>query len=341
MSAQSVKTELTRTHLADAGYCAPYLYLLEEEKLSQEQSALTPHTMRKLSQVHRALREGCGQGRGDSYRPWIRIRRNFSSPTSHQIFDSVGINRRNHHFLSRLEFETALQVAYLGPVELRECLPAWPIEHPHPDSGLDEYVDARRDLVPGLIDLARQAGIDHGCFVGTTVPYVGSVDLVFRIARGPNWGLVGISCKPKSIADASERAAERIELDRLYCQAAGAHHVHEDGTAMNQLLVKQLRAIRPLMSELDTHRTTQRLSDFVGNFEGYSTERSILESTLAAGRRTKLSEEDAFLFFRLGAWLRKIDIDLSAPLLMKSQIQRGATGTASSLAKRYFGVSGE
>lgn len=339
MSPHSVATESQRTSPADAGYCAPYLHLLEEEKSrSPIKTSPTRYTTRKLAQVRQALREGRGQGRGENYQPWIRIRKNFSSPTSYQVFDNVSINRRNHHFLSRLEFETALQVAYLGASELRECLPAWPVEHPHPDSGIDEDKDARRDLVPGLLELARRSGIDHGFFVGTTVPYVASLDLMFRIGRDTNSTLVGISCKPKSIVAQSVRAVERIELDRLYCLATQTHHVHEDGTNFNPVLVKQLKAIRPLPTELHTYGSTPQLADFVGDFELYANDRCILEAATSAGKRAKLSTEDALMFFRLGVWLRKIDIDLSVPYLMKSQIRRGSHRTITTLAQRYLGV---
>lgn len=121
---------------AEAGYCAPYRYLIEEE-LESSSSVLHPtvHTKRKLAQVNRAVRSGRGQGRGDTYLPWLRIRKNFSSPTSYQVFDTVGLQARNHHFLSNLEFHTALLISYLGAIELRECLPLWPYEHPHRKQG--------------------------------------------------------------------------------------------------------------------------------------------------------------------------------------------------------------
>src|SRR3990167_4985595 len=67
---------------AEAGYSAPYLYLLDDEaQASRSTQHPTAHTRRKLDQVSRAIRSGYGQGRGDTYQPWIRIRKNFSSPT--------------------------------------------------------------------------------------------------------------------------------------------------------------------------------------------------------------------------------------------------------------------
>ena len=76
---------------------------------------LNPRHPKVLLRDHfeRALRAGAGQGRGEAYQPWIRIHRGFSSPVSHQVFASVGVHMRNHLFLSKLEFHTALVTAYL------------------------------------------------------------------------------------------------------------------------------------------------------------------------------------------------------------------------------------
>lgn len=329
------------TIAAQAGYSAPYLYLLNEEEgqASRSPSEPTAYTRRKLDQVSRAIRSGHGQGRGDQYLPWIRIRKNFTSPTSHQVFDSVGIQARNHHFLSKLEFHTALLVSYMGATELRECLPLWPFEHPHPDTGLDADFDDRRESVPGLLDIATGAGIDHGTYVGTTVPYIASIDLMFRIRQDHRWRLFGISCKPKSIADKSARAQERIELDRLYCHAVGAHHHHEDGALLNTELVQQLIVMRPAVDFLRSNRQTARFDDFVGSFNELADDHPVSDVALAAGQRVGISREDAFSFFRLGAWLHRIDIDLSQRVQMRKPVKRGGTTVVQSLRLRYLGVS--
>jgi hypothetical protein len=267
MSANSFAHPRANSIAVEAGYCAPYLYLLDEEAqpAAHHSSAPSAYTLRKLDQVRKAIRSGYGQGRGDAYKPWIRIRKNFSSPTSNQVFDSVGVHARNHHFLSKLEFHTALLVSYLGATELRECLPLWPSAHPHPDSGFHSEFDERMDYVPGLLEIAAQAGIDHGTYVGTTVPYIASLDLMFRFRQGNSWRLLGISCKPKDITEQSARAQERIELDRLYCRAVGAHHHHEDGSSLNTELVHQLNVMRPAVSFLREHRHTCRFQDFLGS----------------------------------------------------------------------------
>lgn len=338
MSLDHFGTQRANEIAVQSGYSAPYLYLLDDEKETTHSiRPPTTHTKRKLNQIERAIRDGHGQGRGDSYQPWIRIRKNFSSPTSHQVFDSVGVQDRNHHFLSKLEFHTALLGSYLGATELRECLPLWPFEHPHPDSGLDEDLDLRYEPVPGLLEIAKNAGIEHGNFIGTTVPYIASIDLMFKVRRGPKWRLFGISCKPKDITVQSKRAQERIELDRLYCRTVGAHHRHEDGSSFNSELLLQLNEFRPTARFLRTHQGTARLQDFVGKFDMYANEYVVSDAARAAGKDTGLGRDDAYAFFRLGVWLHLIDIDLTQRVQMLKPIKRGGAAVIHGLKTQYWG----
>lgn len=325
------------------GYSAPYLYLLEEDATDRGTPAglskrASRYTLRKLGQVERALRAGAGQGRGDAYQPWIRIRRGFSSPVSHQVFESVGVNRRNHHFLSLLEFHTALVTAYLGSEELRECLPMWPYEHPHPNS--DDGVPQRLapEYVPGLLDIAAEAGIEHGTFIGTKIPYVGTIDLMHKLSSRSGLQYVGISCKPRDIIDRSERAQERLKLDERYCLAIGARHVVEDGRGLHPVVLKNLRWLCPLTSEIREYRSTTQLLEFSGYFDECADAMPLLDAALAAGARCGLNErEDVFLFLRLGIWTHLVDIDLSQTIRMTQPMHRGAENVLAPLRRRYLG----
>lgn len=326
--------------VAEGEYCAPYLYLLDEEGADSFPRS-TEYTKRKLTQVQRAIASGHGQGRGDNYAPWIPIRRNFSSPVSHQHFESVSIQSRNHHFLSKLEFHTALQVAYLGQEELREGLPAWPTEHPHPDS-FPCRADSRTQIkfVPGLLDLAKDAGIDHGCFIGTSVPYVATIDLVFRpIDQSSLPGLLNVSCKPASIYAASTRARDRVALDSIYSAATGARHVLEDGSGIEKGLVRNLEWLRPLTLEVREWAQSDLLQDFVGAFEQHSSNMSISQAVRASATRLRIADELGYLMFRTGCWLRMVDIDLSRPVQMTRIINRGREQVISRLKARYLGAS--
>ena len=323
---------------AESGRSAQHLDLVASAvEAAQAARPVSDWTRRRLASVIRAVRDGAGQGRGDRYRPWIRIRRNFSSPVSYQIFESVGINARNHHLLSQLEFHTALLTAYLGiSHELREGLPMWPFDHPHPDADLGT-TDLQTRYVPGLLEIAREAGIEHGHYVGSTVPYIGTIDLVHTIRVRGRRMLLGISCKPAEVILDHERSRERLELDRRYCAAVGAHHVVEHGHAFDARLLKQLRDYKPLTSQIRAHRGTSRLADFAGTFDGAADSMPVSDAAKAAATKVGLDAAEGFLFLRLCIWLHLIDIDLTQPLQMGWPIRRGAQRVLGALYQRYLG----
>lgn len=319
----------------ESGYSAPYLYLLDDESTPSTSRGLSQFSERSLNRVSSAIRSGAGQGHGESYQPWLRIRRNFSSPVSYQVFKSVSIHKRNHHFLSELEFHTALISAYLGAKGLRECLPMWPIEHPHPAKHLN---GSQYGTAPGLFDIAKELGIDHGSFVGTTVPYIGSVDLML------NWettasSLAGISCKPGPIVATSVRAQERIALDRAYCKAIGAHHHHETGDSINLQLVRNLSWLHPLPTETALYEESQQFADYVCVYNECSSERPIRDAVGAAARAASVLDDDPYRFWRLGIWKQKIDIDLTQRVHTPNMMHRANHTLLADLRKKFFGVS--
>lgn len=330
---------------AQSGRNAQHAHLIASSmEAARAVRPMSDWTRIKLASVITAIRAGAGQGRGDNFAPWLRIRRNFSSPVSHQVAESVGINARNHHFLSKLEFHTAILIAYLGASsELREGLPMWPFEHYHPGAHLGSTrIQPRR--VPGLLEIARDAGISHGCFVGTKVPYIGTIDQMHTTAYTDQGAmLLGVSCKPAALVHTSERNRERLELDRRYCQVTGALHVIEYGldfkTAYYKLLLKQLRDFKPLTSEIRKHRGTQRLLDFAGNFERSADAQPVGDAACLAGAQVGLDRAQSYLFFRVAAWTHLVDIDFSQPLQMEKPIKRGAGRVLDALRARYFGGS--
>ncbi len=331
-----VHDKLTGDHKdlpAASGYCAPYLYLLEEDACV-EQRQVSVHSKRKLSQVQRAIRAGAGQGLGEHYTPWIRITRRFSSPVSKMIVASVSIHRRHHHFLSKLENDTAVQMAYLGASELRECLPMWPTPHAHP-------LPDRNEDVPGLLELAEQVGIDHGVYVGTTVPYVGSLDLLACIRVGRRHQYVGVSCKPTEIYERSIRARERVALDAMYCAAIGARHHREGGDGFNARLVAQLHAYRPLHSEIAVYAGTARLADFCSRFNELALNIPVAAAIEVAGAKVSATHAEASVLWRVGVWTHLVDIDLRHRVSMLKPAKPGLADVLHSLAIRFLGGSHE
>lgn len=315
---------------AGAGYCAPYLYMLKED--SADLPPLSTHyTNKKLRQVTRAIHSGYGLGRGETYTPWLRITRRFSSPVSNMVYAPVSVHGRNHHFLSKLEHHTALQLAYLGSTELRECLPMWPTPHPNP------FDKQHKEDVPGLLEIADAAGIEHGVFVGSDVPYIGTIDIMVTVPWAGAIHQVGVSCKPTEILQRSTRAQERVRLDQLYCHAIGARHVREGGDDFNEKLIQQLQEYRPLFSEVIAYRNTAKLADFCGLFDEVAYSLPIHVAINQTAAKLKIPHQDASLLWRLGIWLHLIDIDLRKPVSMCSPIRRGTEHVLKQLAQQYLG----
>ncbi len=291
------------------------------------------YTERKLKQVLSWIKAGRGQGRGEAYSPWIRITRGFSSPVSHQMFSSLSIHKRNHHFLSKLEHHTALQLAYLGAVELRECLPMWPTEHQHP---IETYPKSR---TVGLLDIARDAGIEHGNFVGSDVPYIASLDMMATIQWQGKTHHLGVSCKPDEILMGSARAQERTTLDEIYCHSVGVRHLREGGSLFNPILLKNLQTYQPARHEVLTWVGTGQLQEFSDHLNHSFKEQPMHVAIRQAGKAVHVDEKQTSALWRAGVWLHLIDIDMGQRISMLKPIRRGKDCCLGSLAEHFLGCS--
>lgn len=311
-------------------YLRPYLLILQDER-KPFRALKEDYTTRKLAQVQRWIKQGRGSGRNDSYSPWLRITRRFSSPVSHMVFAALSVHQRNHHFLSKLEHHTGLLLAYLGASEIRECLPLWPTEHSNP------IQDDRVERCRGLRDIAEQHGIEHGFFVGTDVPYIASIDIMAKVPWHGKTHYVGVSCKPDPIMASSQRARERVNLDRLYCKEIGARHIHESGASFNQTLAKNIETYRPSLFDLQELVGSTKLRDFCGHFnqapDGWPLHQIITES----GNSVQAKGPDAAQLWRVGMWTHEIDIDLRERVAMLKPVRRGGMAVRAALAHHFLG----
>lgn len=289
------------------------------------------YTDRKLKQVTKWINSGRGQGRGEAYNPWIRITRGFSSPVSHQMFSALNIHKRNHHFLSKLEHHTALQLSYLGAIELRECLPMWPTEHQHPLE-IDPTIRAI-----GLLDLALKAGIEHGNFVGSDVPYIASLDVLTTVQWKGKAHHIGISCKPEEILAASPRAQERATLDEMYCTTIGARHIREGGAHFDPLVLKNLQAYHPSLDEISQWNGTAQIQDFSENFNQLGFNKPVHVCISESAKAVRIDAMHAATLWRVGIWLHLIDIDMGQPISMLKPLKRGKDRCLGQLALHFLG----
>lgn len=172
--------------------------------------------------------EGRGFGLGEDYRPWIQLRRWNSSPVSVQTFGRVPPFKREASFLCRSEWLLSLVLSWVG-CHVREQFPLWPWRHMHPLYGRGTRFDVDLATSSGTIELCRRAGIEHGRFIGTSFPYIWTMDLCATLAWLPveHQTCALISVKPLSSEqytgdiDPIARGPEKLEVERLYAQEMG------------------------------------------------------------------------------------------------------------------------
>lgn len=281
---------------------------------------------------------GYGLGRLDGYRPWLRIKRHYSSRKSKQVFCNLTLRRTNHHLLSGLEYKIALLCAWLNPFELRECLPLWPFPHVHPQCGLYSDLDRKLPPSPGLTEIAKSTGIDHGYFFGTKIPYVATTDLVFCPSdpQDKNTSLRFISCKPINEIIEKPRVRERLELERRYAELNGGVHIVEHGGNLPEKLIDNLDWILPLRQEVLSLRPSSRHRDYCETLMELSTSAPLGAAIAQARSIHKLSVALAQSYFRVGVWTHRIDINLNLPVVMSLPLNRDNGKTFARLHARYW-----
>lgn len=298
-------------------------------------------TLKALSALKKS---GAGSGRGEKYTPWIRVRRRFTSPVSNlHVFPTPLYGSRSLHLLSGLEHHAALLALWLGATEIREQFPMWPHEHPHPAVGLNFRLDRRLGSVRGLLDVARDAGIDHGTYPATQIPFVATSDLLLRLGQVPNDRLVFWACKPYELLHTGKRAKrvkERLMLENLYAESVGAqsfviHDTHFEGNA----LAPNLGWVMPTHSELLAEGQSPQLFDYALRLDDLSKACPLRIAIQASGKAVGADETRSQMLFRLSAWLGLIDIDLREPVLMTRLMKRGGRNVRHEFSIQHLGTT--
>lgn len=282
-----------------------------------------------------------GQGWGMSYLPWLWIRRRNPSPVSNQVAGAMlpGLNRECC-FLARTEWLIALLCYWLGALDVREQFPLWPWHHPHP---LEGVLPGQTGVLPtsvGLVEIAKDAGIDHGRFVGSNVPYCATTDVVATVQGQDGLRLAAIAVKAKKAlleAEPADRALERLELERRYHKALGDHFEVATEELVPETFGGQLvwfSSAARLSPGLDD---PLRVLEFSLAFEDAAPRGTIESAINDVSIRMGLSSSDGNLLFRHCAWTRLIDIDLSYDVEMTYPPRRGSAHLVSVLRQKLFG----
>lgn len=293
--------------------------------------------------IQALILQGFGQGRGEAYRPWIRVTRGNSPRMSNHLIAKLSFSADELHFLSRAEYNAAIVASWLGAREIRTQFPLFPWRaHPHPLSGLDPKLDQQLQPAIGLLQIARNAGIPHGKFVGTSdLPYIATCDLVCRFGPAHNQQLEFWSVKPRSILDdpkLGRRARERIELERLYAEAIGGRHVLVDGELFGRELLSNLDWLEPLRFERTSREEEAHRQKFADHFDKTGQSHSLQERIEQTSTELQWPVSTGQRLFRSAAWLGMIDIDLFEPIQMSRPLRTGGRDRRRIFALKLRGV---
>jgi hypothetical protein len=214
----------------------------------------------------------------------------------------------------------------------------WPVPHPHPLQPYLSEVEHRFDWAPGLLEIARQAGIEHGVEVGTSIPYIATLDQLVTARPSGKLGLFCFSSKPISSPnqDVSWRVKERLELERRYSDAVAERYIVISSSLLPTRMVGQLEwaidcSTLDFQPELRSH--SQKFADLVSAAPSLPVATAVHD----AARRVGLSTQEGWLLFRHCAWHQYIDVDIFSPLLTSLPVRSGGRARRSALRVELFG----
>lgn len=284
------------------------------------------------------IKAGYGQGHRQRYKPWLRVTKRDMSPVGfvgHLASPELG---RLHHFRSWAERRTIQMARWLGAVDVREQYPMWPQTHPHPGTGLWEY--KHRERVKGLIEIADEAQIPHGYFVGTNIPYVGTLDSLttWKMANGETT-LIALDNKPEEILQSPKqywRARERLELARRYCIECNIKHLIIHAENFPEELSNNLDALSPVMTTKAMSKTIYK--EIVERLSEYGYKQSPAEIILRIAKHRHSDPLDLHRYFHLALWRLDIDHDLAEPFDPAEPLQAGGIALRRQLRTRWLGA---
>lgn len=284
------------------------------------------------------LEEGRGLGHGEAYKAFIQLKRWNASPVSVQTLGQVPPFRRRMHFLCRSEWLIALLLAWLE-CHVREQFPMWPWAGPSPLYGFHPDLDSKQRWSSGTLALCREAGINHGCFIGTKIPYIWTMDLVATLAWLPRADTICalISIKPlqseaySGDVDPIARGPEKLEIERRYAQELGWPYFVADRSLYPAALLGQLE-LYSSAAYVPAGQIVATARDRLLNHHGESLamlppmewrDRLVADHGLTADL-ADLAVHNIF-------WTQAVDVDLTREIQMEDCIRPGGRALKASL----------
>jgi hypothetical protein len=231
-----------------------------------------------------------------------------------------------------------LLLLWLDVQDLREQFPLWPISHPHPLVGASGAEKLNLQWSRGLLEIADEAGIEHGVEVGTKIPYVATMDLMATVRLSNGLRLFGFSSKPISNADKNmkQRTLERLEMERRYMANLGEGYFVTNSALVPTTMAGQLECWLDC-STLHCAPELIPLANEFAQFLNAHDDLSIAEAVAGASDLLAITLDSAWLLFRFCAWNLKIDIDPTARVITSHPMNPGGLALRKTLREKLFG----
>lgn len=249
--------------------------------------------------IDRYVAQGCGQGQGIEYQPWLRVQDVPSHGRSRKV-NGVKIDRI-YHLLSDLEYAYFVLLEFSETViDIREQYPLFPVQ------------DIQR--------IAQARSIRYPKYAGTDVPYVLTTDFLVTV-RAPD-GTTQLAARTVKYSNALmasktlERTLQKLELEKVFWTDQGISWGIVTEQAINSVLSQNLQWLRD-GALIDRHLLQASVQErFLEALDRVDTEERMLSASLRrAGQALHLPYKDALLLFKHLVWTKAIVLDLkSTPL---------------------------
>lgn len=279
--------------------------------------------------VRDLIASGAGTGFDEAYRPILEIKRWNPSPASVQVVERIPPFRRQCHFFSISEYYIALLLAWAG-AWIREQYPLWPWAHMHPEYSRNPADDATLPRSPGMRKICRDAGIEHGRYIGTHIDYIWSIDLCATLpwVPQPHQRTLLVSIKPLGserylYPDPLDRGVEKLEAERRYARQLGAGYLIGDRSLYPGALFANLDLYRSAAVIPPMHPLVKAKAELSERRLEVLQTQPITESIHFIERDLSLTTKDATFLLHHLLWTQAIDCDLSNPIVFSKPPRTG------------------
>lgn len=256
--------------------------------------------------IDRYVAQGCGQGQGVDYQPWLRVQDVPSQGRSRKV-SGTKVNRV-YHLLSDLEYAYFLVLEFSEYViDIREQYPLFP--------------------VADLQEIAQARAIRYPKYAGTDLPFVSTTDFLvtFRAKDGTTQLAARTVKYSKDLQPSKslERTLQKLELEKAFWKGQGipwgivTEQIVTPVLAENLQWFHQGAVIDRRLSQISVQEQFLEALDRLDPGE-----RILSANIRLAGNALHLPYKDAQLLFKHLVWTKAIVLDIaSVPIRLTGTVE--------------------